>query len=439
MKTDILKDPFNQAILQSANIAIITTEQDGTITYMNPYALDMLEYSAEELLHKHSPGIFHDLDEIAEHARALSDMLGYEVKVGFDTFVALARLDKPDENDWTYISKSGRRIPVHLSVTAIYDTNRELLGFMGMAKDITDIKLAQEKEKELNQRYQQLAEAAFEAICLSVDGHIIDVNHQFEDLFLCPRDEALGRELTSFVAPQSIDIVRENIVRGHADIYEAILIDNNGREIHTEICGKSRTVDGKVIRITAARDISERKYFEREIAEKQSALEDLNIRLAHLANTDELTQLPNKRALMKYLERFFDYSQRHQKNLAVLIFDIDHFKMYNDTYGHLEGDRVLQQVADLCMGCLRSSDYVGRFGGEEFVIVLPETDTAQALKTAEKVRINIQDSKQFSHPVTVSIGIACLNEHHKSPKELLHSADMQLYRAKRSGRNRCAF
>lgn len=439
MKTDFLKDPFYQAILQSANMAIITTDQDGIITYMNPYALDLLEYSAEELLHKHSPGIFHNLDEVAEHAQALSRMLGYEVQVGFDTFVALAKLDQPDENDWTYITKSGRKIPVHLSVTAIYDSHRKLLGFMGMAKDITDIKQAQAKEKELNQRYQQLAEAAFEAICLSVDGRIIDVNHQFEALFLCPREQALGRELISFVAPQSIDVVKENINRGHADIYEAVLIDNNHREIHTEICGKSRLVNGEVIRITAARDISERKYFEQEIAEKQSALEDLNIRLAHLANTDELTQLPNKRALMKYLERFFDYSQRHQKNLAVLIFDIDHFKTYNDTYGHLEGDRVLQQVADICLGCLRSSDYVGRFGGEEFVIILPETDTAQALKTAEKVRINIQDSKQFSHPVTISIGIACLNEHHKSTNELLHSADMQLYRAKRSGRNRCAF
>lgn len=434
-----LQDPFYQAILNSANLTIIATQPDGIITYINPYALNLLEYSAEELLHKQTPGIFHDPQEVQEHAHALSQQLGYSIEVGFEAFVALAKLDQPDENDWTYITRSGQRIPIHLSVTAIYDTQKELIGFLGIGKDITELKKSQAKEQELSSRFQQLAEAAFEAIVLTEHGIITDVNHEFERLFKCQRSDTIGLDIMDFVAPESKELVKNKITGSYADVYEAKALTTEGNEVCTEVCGKSQTINGRSIRITAIRDISERKFFEQQIEDKQSALEDLNIRLAHLANTDELTQLPNKRALMKFLERFFDYSQRHQKSLSVLIFDIDHFKMFNDTYGHLEGDRVLQQVADICKGCIRNSDYIGRFGGEEFVIILPETEVQQAVKTAEKVRLAVQDTKQFSHPVTISIGIETLNEHHKAASELLHSADMQLYRAKRSGRNRCVF
>lgn len=291
----------------------------------------------------------------------------------------------------------------------------------------------------MNERFRQLAEAAFEAIILSEQGLIIDVNPEFERMFNCPRSEALGRHVLDFVADDSKQDVIQHIDEDSSEIYEARVLNLQGKEIYVEICGKSHKYKDKTIRISAVRDISERKFFEQQLRNKQNELEDLNIRLAHLANTDELTQLPNKRALTRYLERFFDYSRRHRKALSVLIFDIDHFKMFNDTHGHLEGDKALQQVADASRGCLRNSDYIGRFGGEEFVVVLPETELQQAAVTAEKLRRAVEEYPGYLHPVTVSVGVATLSEQHHTPSELLNSADMQLYRAKHSGRNRCAF
>ncbi len=163
-------------------------------------------------------------------------------------------------------------------------------------------------------------------------------------------------------------------------------------------------------------------------------------RLERLAITDELTGLHNRRCLKLVLDRECQRGMRHKKSdLSCLALDLDHFKQVNDTYGHDVGDKVLQKFSSILLDGIRSTDSCFRIGGEEFIILLPETNINGAWKTAEKIRICVEN-EQFSdvrYPVTVSIGIATIHQQHlKRGDELMNLADKALYKAKENGRNR---
>ena len=135
---------LQSAILEGAEYGIIATLPDGTLTAFNPGAENMLGYSADEVVEKHDPGIFHDIDEVIERAQIFSEELGYEIEPGFEVFVAKARQDLPNEHEWTYIRKDGSRFPVLLNITALRDEDGKITGFLGIASDITERKAAQE-------------------------------------------------------------------------------------------------------------------------------------------------------------------------------------------------------------------------------------------------------------------------------------------------------
>ncbi|MEO5580637.1 MAG: sensor domain-containing diguanylate cyclase [Gemmatimonadaceae bacterium] len=166
-----------------------------------------------------------------------------------------------------------------------------------------------------------------------------------------------------------------------------------------------------------------------------------NSRLQTLAQTDPLTQLVNRRALTMRLVTEMERVRRYNAPLAMLILDLDHFKLVNDTYGHLAGDHVLAEVASILQRAVRTVDMVARYGGEEFVIVLPETGTQGAFSFAERVRDKVASNRFLVSGVaevriTASIGVAT----YPSPKmesvdDLFRAADAALYRAKGSGRN----
>lgn len=154
------------------------------------------------------------------------------------------------------------------------------------------------------------------------------------------------------------------------------------------------------------------------------------------ANTDALTSLANRTLGVPLLEQSIVMAHKHSHNLSVVIFDIDHFKQINDSYGHNIGDEVLVKIASLTNGLLRSSDTAIRWGGEEFVVILPETEYAFALQVAEKIR-GIIEANGFSEigKITCSFGVASLKANDDFVS-LVDRADRQLYKAKESGRNR---
>lgn len=165
----------------------------------------------------------------------------------------------------------------------------------------------------------------------------------------------------------------------------------------------------------------------------------LNMRLEELANTDTLTGLANRRQFFDRFEESWALAQRQDQPLGCIMFDIDKFKLINDTHGHPAGDVVLKQVADAARKCLRRYDVLGRIGGEEFCVICPDTSVENTALVAERIRISIaQLDVNFEGreiPVTISLGVAGRSATLDDPQELTKAADELLYRAKSGGRN----
>jgi diguanylate cyclase (GGDEF)-like protein len=160
---------------------------------------------------------------------------------------------------------------------------------------------------------------------------------------------------------------------------------------------------------------------------------------SHASEHDPLTRLANRRRLEAELTLECERSLRYGRPVALIMLDLDHFKRVNDTYGHSRGDEILQGVAEIITGTLRSTDTAYRFGGEELVVLARESDSNAAMTLAERIRASIEQSfgGEGEGGITASLGIALVPEHAASPKSLLAAADAALYVSKREGRNRC--
>ena len=156
------------------------------------------------------------------------------------------------------------------------------------------------------------------------------------------------------------------------------------------------------------------------------------------ATTDALTGLPNRRHADEVLERLLAAARRTRRPLAVVLFDLDHFKAINDNFGHSIGDEALRATASATRELLRGSDHAARFGGEEFLLLLPETSADDALIVAEKLRAQIAELEVegLDREVTASFGVAAYPDHEATADRLIEAADAALYRAKAAGRNR---
>jgi diguanylate cyclase (GGDEF)-like protein len=163
--------------------------------------------------------------------------------------------------------------------------------------------------------------------------------------------------------------------------------------------------------------------------------------LERLSVTDTLTSLSNRRHLMGALDLEIQRSARHERPCAVLMVDVDHFKKYNDTYGHLAGDEVLSRVGKLLRETLRTVDHAARYGGEEFAVVLPETGLEAGVEVAERIRARLAQvtfqvaGESAGVTVTLSIGVATFPANGKTSEALLAAADAALYQAKKKGRD----
>ena len=177
-----------------------------------------------------------------------------------------------------------------------------------------------------------------------------------------------------------------------------------------------------------------------QLAVINETLRKKNKELHELSITDSLTGLYNRKHLMETLENEVARSKRHKHDFSVLVIDIDHFKEYNDTYGHLAGDEVLSRLATVFKESVRSCDYVARYGGEEFILVLPEIGPEDGVKAAERIRKKVAkesfagDGKPIQ--VTVSVGVASYPKDGDDSQSIIRHADTALYKSKESGRNR---
>lgn len=168
------------------------------------------------------------------------------------------------------------------------------------------------------------------------------------------------------------------------------------------------------------------------VASNITASKNLEALLRMQSETDSLSGLANRRKLMSSLTEHFELFARYKMPAAVLIFDIDHFKNINDQQGHLTGDKTIVTTAEVCRRELRATDFPARLGGDEFVVLMPHTDSVQALPIAERLRLRIAEQTG----ATISGGLSEMTQGDLSYEEVLKRADDALYRAKRDGRNR---
>ena len=192
---------------------------------------------------------------------------------------------------------------------------------------------------------------------------------------------------------------------------------------------------GNLLLAGLAMDITEEQERKQELERFQEEMQAANEQLRRLSVTDELTGLRNRRAFEERLVLEFSMSRRRHRDLAVLLIDVDNFKKINDRWGHGAGDAVLRRLGALLQTTIRLPDLVARYGGEEFVVLLPESGSEAALGFSRRLMQRIAEETWEHEPVTVSIGLAALNDSLLNGFQLVSMADEALYAAKRAGKN----
>ena len=258
-------------------------------------------------------------------------------------------------------------------------------------------------------------------IVLDTKGIIVDYNRAAE--YLLGKEKIIGTSIQSILKKYFDDNTVIDIA--NIDSFNEVTINNKVFNIrHISFTNKKGQNIGSAFIL---RDITEYKL--------------LTQKLHELAVTDDLTGISNRRHFFDNASRELFRSKRASRPLSIIMFDIDHFKSVNDTYGHAVGDNVLKKIAARISSNLRSLDIYARYGGEEFIICLPETTLEDAKNVAERLRIIVeetimQDTNNNDFKVTVSLGVAALSHDSDALEQIIEQADKALYKAKQGGRNR---
>ena len=295
--------------------------------------------------------------------------------------------------------------------------------------DITKFRRAEEAIRESEDRVRKFADATNEGIVFFDSGIITDINEAGARLVRLPVEKIIGRQVLDFVAPDSVETVAKNIRVGFDRPYEANMLRADGTLVTLEFVGKVIVRDGKTLRMTVARDISDRKQAE--------------ARIQFLAHHDILTHLPNRAMLLERLQIMLNVAKRQGTQVGVLFIDLDNFKTINDSLGHYAGDQLLKRLAQRLQACLRSVDLVGRLGGDEFLVIISELErTEDVIPIAEKIAECISEPFALEGQtlgVSGSIGISMYPQDGESTDTLIRNADAAMYLAKERGRSNFQF
>lgn len=344
--------------------------------------------------------------------------------------------------------KDGTVYPEILNISSVQNEQGEITNFVAVFSEISEMKQVEKKLKESEERYRFIVDNSTDLVAiLSESVEIQYISPICQQIIGYEADEMLGRDIREFIHPDDLEEAISalakvsNLELGVFDIPTLTfrLRHKAGHYIwleskHKPIWDKNNKLTGI---ITVGRNITERKLAEETLKEANQWLEQLS-------SLDGLTGIPNRRTFDHALMREWYRSLRSENPLSLIMVDIDYFKKYNDTYGHMQGDECLKRVAHLLEKTInRSSDVIARYGGEEFAIILPDTDEKGAAIIAEEVRRNVEAShiphrkSTISDWVTISVGVATIiPDHTMEQNELIVHTDQALYKAKKNGRNR---
>lgn len=425
------------------------------VDMVKDYALNnyitMLEDTDDFIYFKNREHVFtgasQTLVDITEGTQLWTDLIGkvdYEVfprefadiyytleKKLFDGSVPMAREIQP------ILDRKGKSGWVDNRKYVMTDKAGNIIGLFGIARDITELVDTERKLRKSEERVRLALLAAHQAwFDLDVKTGAVDVSEEYPGM--------LGFELEEFHS--SMQEWKENLHPDDRDAVLAALQDCivNGGPASMEY--RRRNKSGEWIWLGAVAKVIEWDAEHRAtrligIHTNVHQRKMMELELQQKANIDYLTEVNNRGHFMELGERELSRALRYEKPLGILMLDIDFFKKINDNYGHKLGDAVLKKLADICKKTLREVDIIGRIGGEEFAILLPETDQSKALEVAERLRIAIAEASipmKDGLPVkfTVSVGVASVASAEDNVDVLLNRADQALYDAKETGRNK---
>ena len=335
---------------------------------------------------------------------------------------------------------------LHVVLRPQRDPAGAVTGIIGISFDVTERAHSEE-------RFRVLFEQSSNAHVLFDDGGIIDCNPAAVLLMRCTDKADLLGILPAALSPERQPDGRLSSEKGvemcalarqnGTHRFEWTRRAADGTEIPLEVVLTEVMLNDKLVLLSVWHDLTERKRAEQQIQDymvvlelHKLQLEESNRELEALATTDGLTGLKNHRTFQAKLAEEYTRAMRYHQPLSLLLLDVDHFKQFNDSFGHPAGDAVLQKVAETLQATARDTDVAARYGGEEFVVILPQTDEAGAVVIAERVRTAVAGCAWDKRSITVSLGVCTLSLDTPTPTSLIASADKALYCSKDAGRNR---
>lgn len=310
----------------------------------------------------------------------------------------------------------------------------------GTLQDVTAITEMHQRIEKSERKFSSIFSSSPLGICMidQADKRVLDMNESFLNLLEYDGKDLIGRRIKELGIIEDNDRIRLNkrLELKRETVGEEIRIFTKDREMVTVSLSMGViTLDESPVIIAIAEDTREKKKMELELLE-------MNAKLEKMALFDGLTGIYNRRSFDKRLREEWKRSRRHNTCLSLILFDIDHFKSFNDTYGHQKGDDCLKCVASLAQNHLkRAGDFFARYGGEEFIALLPETELESAAFIADQIRkaINssgiVNENSSVCDKLTISCGVSvstCAGD----VADLIRKADEALYRAKKEGRDR---
>jgi len=423
-------------LVENANSAIIRWQADGCITYFNEYAQTLFGYRPSEVLGRHISILLPDQESTGKSLKSLvQDVVAHP-----EDYVT-----NINEN----ICKDGTRIWMAWTNKRVYDQEGNILELMSIGTDVTRQKMAEASVRESEMRFRQIADFMPQLVWTADPSGKIDYYNERRNEFDGFMENPDGSwEWAPVLHPDDQEETIEAWKTAHEtgtpyEIKHRVRRSDGSYSWYLTRAFPIRNEKGEIVKwFGTGTDIDAIKQAEFALEAAKRIAEDANQKLKELASTDALTGLRNRRAFMDDAREMFQLASRYHHPLSFLIIDIDHFKRVNDTYGHQTGDLVLTEFAKILASCLRATDVLGRIGGEEFAVILPETcpdHTAELTeRLLEKVRtteIAIDTGRQLS--ITASIGVATVPPLSVDVGTVMKAADQALYKAKSEGRDRC--
>jgi diguanylate cyclase (GGDEF)-like protein/PAS domain S-box-containing protein len=368
-------------------------------------------------------------DEQSILGRSLEEIIGPEAMRVIEPHITALRLhqrsaryerqlDTPQGPRWLDV-----QLLPHLDAGGVVD------GAFVLINDITPRREAELALRQSEERLSKFMDASVEGIVFHNDGVITDANLPLQRLVGYSLPELLGRKTLDFIAPDQVPRAMEMVAKRSELSYESAVIHRDGTRIPVEFIVRMAGRGNEALRMVIVRDL-------------RAALAQ-RAHIHHLAHHDPLTNLLNRHAFMERLAEQMAGSRSKERQGALLFIDLDHFKRVNDSLGHVAGDLLLQTLSQRLVCLLRSSDVVARFGGDEFVALLPGAlPQAQVEEVAAKLLAALGEPVLLEgRPISVtpSVGIALYPQHAANAADLVKHADAAMYEAKRQGRatHRC--